>query len=115
MYASRSTASIFSWVSAVSSFFRVKQDLVNNLTTEEGPPPLFGTVTISSVQLVDASKWATGVSAGIDATYLVTKKIGAGGFVRWAGASADVPVAGGGSVSIDAGGFQLGAGLRYRF
>jgi hypothetical protein len=96
------------------SFFKVGQDLVSDITTQEGPVP-FGTVTITSVGVVSESKWATGVSAGLDATYLLKPKIGVGGFIRFSGASADLPTTGGGTISVDAGGFQMGAGLRYRF
>lgn len=96
------------------SFFKVSQDLVSDITTVEGDVP-FGTVTISSVGVTSQSKWATGVTAGLDATYLLRPKIGVGGFIRFSGASADLDTAGGGTISVDAGGFQMGAGLRYRF
>jgi hypothetical protein len=96
------------------SFFKVGQDLVSDVATEEGPVP-FGTVTITSVGVASTSKWATGVSAGLDATYLLRPKIGVGGFIRFSGAKADLPTIGGGTISVDAGGFQMGAGLRYRF
>jgi len=96
------------------SFFRVSQDLVSDIAITEGDVP-FGTVSISSVSVETQAKWATGVTAGLDATYLLKPKIGVGGFIRFSGASADLPTAGGGEVTVDAGGFQMGAGLRYRF
>jgi hypothetical protein len=96
------------------SFFSVGQDVVADLTLTEGSQP-FSTVTIASVATTDEKKWAVGFTAGLDATYLITIRMGAGVFVRYSAASADLPVAGGGTTSVAAGGFQVGGGLRVRF
>jgi hypothetical protein len=96
------------------SFYKISQDFVGGLSTVEGGLP-FGTVTISSIDLVSESKRATGVNVGVDGTYLINKNFGAGAFLRFAGASADLVTAGGGTVTVDAGGIQIGGGLRYRF
>jgi hypothetical protein len=101
-------------VSAGPSFWTVKQDFVSGVEITEGPPP-FNTVDINSVTLVDESENAVGFNIGVDATYLVTRRLGAGAFIRFAGASVDMPTAGGGTVTLDAGGFQVGGGLRVRF
>jgi hypothetical protein len=93
-------------VSAGPSVFMVKQDLATGLTvTEPGP-------TVSSVLSTKAKKTAAGINLGVDVTYLVTKKIGAGVLARYAGGSVKLPDA---SKSLGVGGFQFGVGLRYRF
>lgn len=96
------------------SFYNIEQDFVQSVTLQEGAPP-FGTVTITGVQQVEQSERRTAFTAGVDGTYLVTKKFGAGGFLRYSGTSADMSLPGGGTVTVDAGGFQLGGGIRFRF
>jgi hypothetical protein len=95
------------------SFTKVKQDLVAGLTPVEGAPP-FATVTIGSVSVASASAWAKGINVGVDGTYSVTPKIGAGLFVRFVGGSAELG-SDGNTITVDAAGLQIGAGLRYRF
>jgi hypothetical protein len=96
------------------SFYNITQDFVGNLGITEGPAP-FGTVTISSVEVLTQSKRATGYAAGLDATYLLTPRLGAGAFMRFTGASADMETAGGGTVTVSAGNFEIGVGARVRF
>jgi opacity protein-like surface antigen len=116
---------LFSWPFALSpkfdvavvvgpSFIKISQDLVSSITPVESGPP-FSTVAIGSVALNSASEWATGVNAGVDLVYHVTPKIGAGVLLRYVGASADLDTGSGSTVSVDAGGTQLAAGIRYRF
>jgi hypothetical protein len=92
-------------VSAGPSVFMVKQDLATGLTVSEPGP------TVSSVTSTAAKKTAGGINLGVDVTYLVTKKIGAGVLARYAGGSVKFPA----SKSLGVGGFQFGVGLRYRF
>jgi len=103
-------------VFAGPSFWSIKQDFVSLSTADlqEGPPP-FNTVDIRSVAIVEESEGAVGFTIGVDGTYLVTPRYGAGVFIRYAGASADMTTPGGGTLTVDAGGFQLGVGLRVRF
>jgi len=99
------------------SFVNVKQDLVSGVTAVESGAP-FDTVTIASVETSAQSKFAPAATAGVDATYLITRRMGAGGFVRWSrfsGGEVDIPTSGAGTISVSAGGFQMGAGLRSRF
>ena len=85
-------------------FIHVNQDLVSNIDVPAG--------TQAAVPVVETqSKTAVGISLGFDGTYLFTPRIGAGLFLRYAGASADL-----GSVSdLSVGGAQVGLGLRVRF
>ena len=96
------------------SFYNITQDFVGNVTIAEGPPP-FGTVNITSVEVLRQSERATGFTIGADATYLFMPKFGVGGFMRFTGAEADMETAGGGTVTVSAGNFQLGVGARVRF
>jgi opacity protein-like surface antigen len=116
---------LFSWPFAVSpkldvavvvgpSFVNIKQDLVSSISPVESGAP-FSTVTIGSVALNSASKWATGVNAGVDLLFHVTQKVGAGVILRYVAASADLDTGSGSTVKVDGGGTQIAAGLRYRF
>jgi opacity protein-like surface antigen len=101
------------------SFFMVKQDLVSGLTTTEDAPPLFPTVTIASVQTQQQSKTAVALTVGADVAYFMAERWGVGGFVRYSrlpGGHANVPAPDGQStVGVEAGGVQVGLGLRCRF
>jgi hypothetical protein len=74
------------------------------------------TADVSSTQTVSVgtankSGTAFGVHAGIDATHPVSDHWGVGLFARYVFATGDLPSAAG----VDAGGLQLGGGLRFRF
>lgn len=100
------------------SFLTVTQDLSGGITTSEGAPP-FGTVTISAAPPQQASKSVLALNVGTDLTVRFTRQMGVGGFVRYLRVSSnnvDLPVAGSqGTVSVAAGGVQLGVGFRVRF
>jgi opacity protein-like surface antigen len=99
------------------SFFNVSQDLISGDITSslvEGAAP-FSTVTLTSVPIVRQKKSATGFNVGADVSFLFTRQLGAGIFFRYSAASVDLPAAGGGQVSVDAGGVQIGVGARVRF
>jgi hypothetical protein len=86
------------------SFLRVSQELVTAIAVPPGTQDVTTTVEKQS---------ATGVGGifGVDATYFVTKQIGAGAFLRFNGGSVDLPSA----ENVKAGGFQLGVGVRLRY
>ncbi len=92
------------------TFFSVKQELVDNVTVTEtaGGPAM-------APQVVEASDSPVGINVGADVTYMVTKSFGAGVLLRYASGSADLATPSGASLSLDAGGFQFGAGVRVRF
>jgi hypothetical protein len=100
------------------SVLTVKQGLVSGVTTNEGLPP-FTSVTIASVQTEEASKTDVALNVGADVTVRVTRQIGVGGFARYlrvSGGNVDLSAAAGQStVSVPAGGFQVGGGLRVSF
>jgi hypothetical protein len=98
------------------SFFRLEQDVVNDVTiAEEGGA---FTKVVSHPTLITRRKSQTGYNAGFDATYIVWQndsiRIGAGGFVRFTQASMDVEMLTS-SQPTDVGGVQFGFGARIRF
>ncbi|MFB3853700.1 MAG: outer membrane protein [Vicinamibacterales bacterium] len=95
------------------SVFSVGQDLIGDVAISESAAP-FNTVSLGNVATTSESKTGIGFNAGADIAYMVTPRIGAGVFFRYATASVDMPATGG-NVSLDAGGMQFGAGLRMRF
>ncbi len=93
-------------VSAGPSIFSVTQGLPTNVSIVEPGP------TVSSVATSDVKKTTAGFNAGVDVTYLVTKRVGVGGLARYTWGSADLS---GASAKLTVGGFQIGGGLRLRF
>lgn len=98
------------------SFFSVDVDgaSIGPENVQEGAFP-FDTVSLSGARISGRSDSAVGFNIGADGTYLVTRHIGGGLFLRYSRASVDVPAAGGGNIGIDAGGFEVGGGVRVRF
>jgi hypothetical protein len=93
-------------VSAGPTIFMVKQDVPSTITVTEPAP------TVASISVDEAKKTTVGFNAGVDVTYLLTKKLGAGAMARYTWGSAKLA---GASDSLTVGGFQLGVGLRVRF
>jgi hypothetical protein len=109
-------------VMAGPSFFTVRQ----TVATVQAPQDIrdvapFTTVTINSVTLTEVKDSPVGVNVGVDGTYFIrTIKgmgIGVGGFVRYAGASLDLPISAGVTrdTELETGGPQGAIGLRLRF
>lgn len=95
------------------SIFMVDQDLVKGLTVAEQGDPTTG-VVLTGIEKEKVSDTTVGINIGADGTYMFNPRLGAGGFLRWAGASAELEGSAG-TVKLDVGGFQIGAGLRLRF
>jgi hypothetical protein len=115
---------LFAWPIALSpkfdltvaggpSFTHVSHDLVNGITPTETAPP-FTTVTIGAVSVGSSSAWAYGVNGGVDLTYRFASRFGAGLLVRYVSGSAEL-LTSSGFLKVDAGGLQVGGGIRYRF
>jgi len=96
-------------VSVGPSLFRMRQDSPSavDLGAETAP---FDTVTITGIATAPARATGFGANAGLDVAYMLTRFVGAGIFVRYAGGSIDF-----GADSVGAGGVQAGGGLRFRF
>lgn len=88
------------------TFFNVSQEVPNGVNvTEPGP-------TINSVSVEELDESAIGIHFGVDVNYMVNKRFGAGGMIRYVWGSSDVENAGD---KLSLGGFQIGGGLRVRF
>ena len=89
------------------SIFFVSQDLPTSVTvTEPGP-------TLSDLQVTSVDKTTIGIHFGVDVTYLVTPRIGAGVLARFSWGSAELY--GTAVVSLSFGGLQLGGGFLFGF
>ena len=86
--------------------FFVKQELPDTLTFTEPVP------TVTGLTKKEVSKTTAGINMGVDVTYLLTKKMGVGGILRYTWGSVDLD---GAKDSLTVGGFQIGIGGRYRF
>ena len=95
------------------SVFRVTQDIVTNFSYGESYP--YDVATFAGATTATSKKTGIGYNAGGDVTVFVTRRIGAGLSVTFARATLKVPTAGGRTVDVDAGGVQVGGGLRLRF
>lgn len=84
---------------------QVNHELVTGATVAEGSTPA---VTVA-LETINKSPW--GLMAGVDGRYLITSKIGAGVFLRYAAAKVNLSS----TSKLDVGGLQAGAGVRIRF
>lgn len=100
-------------VSGGPSIFKVSQDLVTSLSSAEVGPP-FDEVAVGGVTTASLDATGVGVNAGVDVAWMFRRELGAGFFARYAGASTDFTLDSG-TVSVKAGGFQTGIGLRVRY
>lgn len=91
-------------VSGGPSATHVRQELITTVTV----PP--GTQTVIAPMQAESGT-AKGVIVAADLTYLFTKNIGIGGFMRYIGGSADLASVSG----VKTGGAQLGIGVRLRY
>ena len=96
------------------SIFSVTQTIVESQGIGLSSAYPFESGSISSANTTDAKATAFGFGAGADFSYFFSRTIGVGGLVRFARATAAFPVSGQPDVEMDAGGFQVGAGLRVR-
>jgi hypothetical protein len=117
------TSKIDVTVMAGPSFFTVRQTLATvNAPQDISDVPPYETVTITNVSLTDVKDSPVGVNVAIDGNYLITTMkgvgIGVGGFLRFSGASLDLPTTPGmtrDNTDLRAGGPQGALGLRLRY
>ena len=94
------------------SVLDTRQSIVTDVNyTEEFPYDSAAYVGVDSQRV---SGTATGFNAGADFRWMFTRNIGVGGLVRYTRASVDL-TRDGRTVTVDAGGTQVGAGLRLAF
>jgi hypothetical protein len=86
------------------TFIHVSQDLITGASVPAG--------TQNATPILEKqSATATGINVSFDGTYLFTRRYGAGLFLRYSGASVDLPAVS----NVNVGGFQIGIGGRVRF
>ena len=100
-------------VSAGPSVFSVEQTFVTDVKFSQEYPYDTATFTGATTQRSHASK--VGFNAGADLVWMFSSQIGAGGLVRFTRASVTEDAGNGRSLSLDAGGVQVAAGVRFLF
>lgn len=95
------------------SLFNVTQGLVSDITYSESYP--YDTAAFTSASVQQQSKSKVGAHAGLDVAFMFSRNIGVGGVVRFTRSKLSFRDANGTAVDVDAGGAQVGAGLRVRF
>jgi Outer membrane protein beta-barrel domain len=90
------------------TFYSMTQDLIDTVDVAEPGPTI-------TPRPAEVSESPVGFNIGADATYMINERFGAGVLLRIATGSADMALPSGGSVEVDAGGFQFAVGLRVRF
>ncbi len=100
-------------VSAGPSWFRLRHDALATVdrSTERAP---YEMVELTDFTTTVEEGTGIGYHAGLDVTYLVVRWVGVGLYVRYSGGTVEIATPGG-EQSIDVGGAQAGAGLRFRF
>lgn len=102
-------------VTAGPTFFRLSQDVVTEVNIAESGN--FATPVVEG-EVTEQKKSVTGFNVGADVTYILWQndnmRIGAGGFLRYTSAEADVRMLAN-EVSTKVGGMQFGFGARVRF
>jgi hypothetical protein len=94
------------------SFFLVEQDIVSDLEYSESYP--FDTATFTRAIAASQSESGVGVNIGGDVAYFFTPNVGVGGTVQYSGATVEMTLPSG-TADVNAGGLQVGGGLRLRF
>jgi hypothetical protein len=95
------------------SFFSVEQDLVTEVRYAETYP--FDTATFTTADVNRENGSAVGFNAGADVMWEFHRNFAAGALLRFARASVDLDAPNNRSVSVDAGGFHAGGGIRVIF
>lgn len=88
------------------TIFMASQDVATAISVTEPTP------TLSSTTIVREEHTTVGINLGADFNYFFRPRIGAGVLIRYTYGSVDLDAA---QESLGLGGFQIGAGLRWRF
>ena len=95
------------------SWFNVEQQLVTTVSVQETYP--YDTAAFRDVTTERVKASALGANIAADVSWMFSRSTGAGVLVRYAKGAVRLNAADGHSVSTDAGGLQVGAGLRIKF
>ncbi len=100
-------------LSAGPSFFSVEQQIIEAIDTTEVYP--YDTSDFRAATVLNASGSGVGLNAGVDVSWMLSRRFGLGGLVRFTRSSFDLDADGSRSVPTDVGGLQAGGGLRIAF
>ncbi|MEO6213914.1 MAG: hypothetical protein ABIP65_09840 [Vicinamibacterales bacterium] len=95
------------------SRFNLEQQVVTGIRVDETYP--YDTATFDSVTTRRGKASGLGFNVGIDVSRMLSRSLAAGMLARYAKGTVDFNLDGSHPVSTDAGGLQLGAGIRLRF
>jgi hypothetical protein len=95
------------------TYFQVRQAMVSDVKFDDSYP--FDTVSFSSVTTTEQKASRFGYNGGVDMSYFFTKYLGVGGIVRYSRGDVHLPSPDGGTTTVEVGGLQSGAGIRFRF
>jgi len=95
------------------SFFSVEQDLVTEVRITETYP--FDTAEFASAVKSREKGSAPAFNVGADVMWMMTPTFGVGGLARFSRASVDLDAPGNRTITVDAGGFWAGGGVRLLF
>jgi len=95
------------------SYISAEQDLVADVTYSDTYP--YDTATFTAAPTTTARGSAAGVNLGGEAMWLLNRRVGISGLVRYTRATIELSAGSGNTVSATAGGIQAGAGLRLFF
>lgn len=109
----RPTRTVRMMLTAGPSYITATQPIVTDVTFTDTYP--FDTAQFTGVKTTNSSRGAAGFNAGADVFWMFGKNIGAGGLVQVTHARIKAAANSGRSVSFDAGGAQVAAGLRLLF
>jgi hypothetical protein len=113
VYSIRPTARVDVAFGAGPSFFRVSQALVDGVTYSDAYP--YDAPAFTSAASTRVSGRKTGYNAGTDVAIRLARHAGVGAAVRFSRARTALAPAKGAAVTIDAGGLQVGGGVRLYF
>jgi hypothetical protein len=100
-------------VSGGPSFFNVEQDMVTGVQFSHSFP--FDTARFTGAQAAGQSESAIGFNAGFDLTWRFATHVGVGGQLRFSRAEVELTPLADNAIKVDAGGLQVGAGVRFVF
>ena len=95
------------------TFFNLQQDLVTTIAYDHSYP--YTEASFGSASTTPVSASAIGFHAGADFGFFFSEVVGVGAILRYSAASVELPGERESMVPVDAGGFNIGGGLRLRF
>ena len=95
------------------SILHVNQAVVTDVNYSEEYP--YDTAAFTGVDSRDVKASATGFNAGADVRWMFSRHVGLGGLVRFTRGTVDLDGPDNRTITVDAGGTHVGAGLRVVF